>query len=346
MTIADRPGVAIGIGERYRDVVSDRWPAIVAPQHDELLSSWLRRLAYANGVAPRAFARVLDLGPGMRAASVDLRLPADVARLLHAHTGLSLRKLSAMPMTSSPLKPLLLPLRSDGRRGSSTWLQFCSRCLADDAQPYFRRRWRFATQVSCLIHGCGLRDRCPSCANRIAAFDQDELVPQHFCYICGFDLRRASNVAVRAPARRLDRCINDICRLEAITGSLTTSSLVQRLLDMPATAGVYPTLNLVGLSTAARIRCMERLAEQPVNWLTTEDDFVVAHRRRLILAAGGHAPLIAYIVTKLERRAQRHLPTSRPPQAAELPAVLGAYLRIREADHPPTRRNRGPVGDR
>uniref|UniRef100_UPI003F49A7E3 TniQ family protein n=1 Tax=Ensifer adhaerens TaxID=106592 RepID=UPI003F49A7E3 len=117
-----------------------------------MLSSWLRRLAYANGVAPRAFARVLDLGPGMRAASVDLRLPADVARVLHAHTGLSLRKLSAMPMTSSPLKPLLLPLRSDDRRGSSTWLQFCPRCLADDAQPYIRRRWRFATQVSCLIH--------------------------------------------------------------------------------------------------------------------------------------------------------------------------------------------------
>ncbi|MCY1740900.1 hypothetical protein [Ensifer sp. SL37] len=71
---------------------------------------------------------------------------------------------------------------------------------------------------------------------------------------------------------------------------------------------------------------MERLAEQPVNWLTTEDDAVVAHRRRLILAAGGHAPLIAHIVTTLERRAQRYLPTSWPPPAAELPAVLGAYV--------------------
>ncbi|MBP1876339.1 hypothetical protein J2Z19_006089 [Ensifer adhaerens] len=131
-------------------------------------------------------------------------------------------------MKSSPLKQLLLPLRNDGRRGSSTWLQFCPRCLADDAQPYFRQRWRFATQVSCLIHGCGLRDRCPCCASRIAPFDQVELVPQHFCAGCGFDLRRAPNIVVRAPARRLDRCINDICRMEAITGSLTRGNPGQR----------------------------------------------------------------------------------------------------------------------
>ncbi|NRP21985.1 hypothetical protein LPJGGPFB_05244 [Ensifer adhaerens] len=228
MTICDGPGLAIGIGERYRDVVSDRWPSVVAPQHDELLSSWVHRLAYANGVAPRAFARVLGLSPGMWSATLDPRLPVYVARLLHARTGLSLRKLSVMPMKSSPLKQLLLPLRNDGRRGSSTWLQFCPRCLADDAQPYFRQRWRFATQVSCLIHGCGLRDRCPCCASRIAPFDQVELVPQHFCAGCGFDLRRAPNIVVRAPARRLDRCINDICRMEAITGSLTRGNPGQR----------------------------------------------------------------------------------------------------------------------
>lgn len=46
----------------------------------------------------------------------------------------------------------------------------------------------------------------------------------------------------------------------------------------PAAAGVYPASNLIGLSTAARIRCMERLAEQPVDWLTTDGDVVVAHR--------------------------------------------------------------------
>jgi hypothetical protein len=61
MTTVDAHAPAISILERYRDVVSDRWPVAVAPQPDELLSSWLHRLAHTNGVAPRAFARVLGL---------------------------------------------------------------------------------------------------------------------------------------------------------------------------------------------------------------------------------------------------------------------------------------------
>ncbi|CAN7752691.1 MULTISPECIES: TniQ family protein [unclassified Ensifer] len=87
--------------------------------------------------------------------SLDLRLHAEVARLLHAHTGLLPRKLSVMTMTLSPLKPLPLPLRLDGAAAVRP-LQFCSRCLADDAQPYFRRRWRLATRGRSL---CLLRTR-------------------------------------------------------------------------------------------------------------------------------------------------------------------------------------------
>ena len=52
-----------GIRIRYRDAVSDRWPVTVTPQPEELLSSWLHRLAYANGVATKALARVLGLSP-------------------------------------------------------------------------------------------------------------------------------------------------------------------------------------------------------------------------------------------------------------------------------------------
>lgn len=55
--------------------------------------------------------------------------------------------------TLSPLKSLLLPLRRDGRRDSSTWLQFCSRLLPMTHSRIFRRRWRLATRVSCPIHG-------------------------------------------------------------------------------------------------------------------------------------------------------------------------------------------------
>lgn len=327
MTAIDKLDLEIGIRERYWDVVSDRWPAIVSPQPDELLSSWVHRIAFANGIAPRQFARVLGLGTGMWSASLDIKLPDVVANLLHAQAGISILELSATPLVPSPVKPLLLPLRSSGRRGSSTWLQFCSRCLADDAEPHFRRRWRLATRFSCSKHGCGLRDRCPSCRNGIAVFDQTELVPQHYCAICGFDLRRAAVVVVSAAARRLDRCIDDICRLEAMTGSLSTSTLVRRLLSVPRISGNRPTASLTTLSTSARIRCFEQLAERPSDWLIADDDVVAVHWRRSILLAGGHGPLITLVAGALERRRQRHATTSRPP-AAELSALLGAYARI------------------
>ncbi len=327
MTADDTPGLAIGLRERYRDIVLDRWPVIVAPQADELLSSWVHRLAYANGVAPRAFASVLGLGRGMWSASLDVRLPTNVVTLLNARTGVSPQQLMTMSLAQSPLKPLLLPLRGKGLRRTSTWLQFCSRCLICDEQPYFRWQWRLATRVSCLDHGCGLRDRCPSCRSRIAVFDQNELVPQHFCACCGFDLRRAPNVSVSAAARRLDRCIDDICRLEAITGSINKSNLVPHLLSMPTFAGINSPTPLSGLSTSARVRCFERLVGRPLDWLLVDDNLEAAHWRRLILSVGGHGPLVGLLTNALERRRLR---TKRRAMAAKLSDVLAAYVRIME----------------
>jgi Zn ribbon nucleic-acid-binding protein len=333
MTVTDAPGLAIEIQEQYREIVSDRWPVIVAPQRDELLSSWLHRLAFANGIASRPFARVLGLGTGMWSASLDIKLPDDVANLLQARTGVSPHELSATSLGRSPLKPLLLPLRCNGRRDSSTWLQFCSRCLAEDAEPYFRRRWRLATRISCSKHRCGLRDRCPSCHGLIAVFAQTELVPQHYCVACGYDLRRASKKPVSPPARLLDQCIDDICRLEAMTGSLLRNSLVQRLLNVPSIAGTFSTTALTSLSTSARIRCVERLATRPSDWLTVDHDLVAAHWRRSILQAGGHGPLIALLADGLERQRHRRPSTNRRTPTVELSALLGAYVRTMDASH-------------
>ena len=72
-------GFAIEIRERYLDVAGDRWPAAPSPQPDELLSSWLHRLAIANGVAPRPFAGVFGLGGGMWSPHLDVRIPHELA---------------------------------------------------------------------------------------------------------------------------------------------------------------------------------------------------------------------------------------------------------------------------
>ncbi|MGO4568274.1 TniQ family protein [Rhizobium sp. 2YAF20] len=270
-------GPTIAIRERYDEVVSDRWPGFVRPQRDELLSSWVHRLAFANGIAPRSFGRVLGFSGGMWSPSLDMNFQTDAVNILRAHTGVPLPRLSAMSLKGSPLKRLLLPLRDDGSRRGPTWLQFCPQCLAEDGQPNFRKHWRLAIKISCSKHRCGLRDRCPFCRNRIAAFNQAALVPQHYCARCGFDLRLSSKVPVSPSARLLDQCIFDICKLEAMTGSLDRSSLVRRLLHSPGICSLDPATPLVNLSASARIRCMGRLAAQPNDWLTDDDDIAVSH---------------------------------------------------------------------
>ncbi|MBB4243640.1 hypothetical protein GGD54_004397 [Rhizobium tropici] len=256
----------------------------------------------------------------------------DAVSVLSEHTGVLVPRLWAMSLKGSPLKRLLLPLRDDGRRRGSTWLQFCSQCLAEDAQPYFRRQWRLANRVSCQHHRCGLRDRCPSCRSRIAVFNQVELVPQHFCATCGFDLRQASKVPVSPSIRSLDQCVHDICRLEAIASTLLKNSLVRRLLAIPDLCGQYPTVSLVRLSTSARVRCFARLAirQNDYNWLIDDDDAVIAVWRRSILSAGGHAPFIELLANALERKRRRCLPVKRPRPTTELSTFLTAYLRMME----------------
>ncbi len=46
----DPAWLAIEVQPRYRDLLSGHWPVVVRPEPDELLSSWLHRLAFGNGL--------------------------------------------------------------------------------------------------------------------------------------------------------------------------------------------------------------------------------------------------------------------------------------------------------
>lgn len=320
-------GFAIEIRERYQDVAGDRWPAAVDPQPDELLSSWLHRLAVANGVAPRSFAGVLGFCGGMWSARLDLRLPEDLAAWLGARTGVASEAISAMVMSDGALTPLLLPLRETARRSRSTWIQYCALCLADDRAPYFRRSWRLASRISCFRHGCGLRDRCPACRGGIAPFAQTDLIPHQVCARCGFDLRGAAMIFVEARARRLERSIDDICKAEIAKRSSAIHEWVARLLRVSVVAGVGSGRPLANLSTSVRIRCFERLAQRADDGLIAAADDAVARRRRPTLAAGGRDGLIARFVDFIDQHQRLPRSARAQPPGVDLAALLAAYAR-------------------
>lgn len=325
---AARSAFAVEIRERYLDIARDRWPVSVDPLPDELLSSWLHRLALANGIVPRSFAGALGFDERMWSPRLDLCLPRHVAKLLADQTGLAIEDISGMTTSGGAMAPLLLPLRDSAHRNRSTWMQYCPQCLAADDAPYFRRQWRLASRVSCFAHGCGLRDRCPACHAGIATFDQGELVPQHFCARCGFDLRAAPKASIKAAVRRLERAIADICRVEAAKGSAKTSDAVSRVLRTPVVADVRSGRTLTNLSTAARIRCFEALAAKPPEWLVKDMDTADAYRRWMIVAAGGHEALISRFVEFLEKHQGSPRPKRFQVVGADRRALFRAYLKI------------------
>ena len=321
-------GFAIEIRERYLDVVGDRWPAAPSPQPDELLSSWLHRLAIANGVAPRSFAGVLGLGGAMWSPRLDVRLPHELAAWLGVRTGVPPEAISAMAMTEGALAPLLLPLRETACRSRSTWTQFCASCLAEDRAPYFRRSWRFASRISCFRHGCGLRDRCPACRGGIAPFAQKELIPHYVCARCGFDLRGAARISVEAAARRLERSIDDLCKAEIAKRSPAIHEWVARLLRVPVTVGLGKGRPLANLPASARIHCFERLARKAdEGLLIAAAGETVGRRRRMAPGPGGRDGLIARFVNVVDGRQGPPRFVRAQPAGLDLATLLAAYAR-------------------
>ncbi|MEW6439056.1 TniQ family protein [Rhizobium sp. 60-20] len=327
---------AVEIRERYLDIARDRWPISIDPKPDELLSSWLHRVGQANGISPRSFAGVLGVGGAMWSARFDLRIPRAIAVLLSDRTEISPEALTTMAMSDWVLAPLLLPLRENANRNRSTWLQYCPLCLGEDESPYFRRQWRLASRISCFVHGCGLRDRCPACRSAIAVFDQRDLVPQHFCVRCGFDLRTARKVSVKGGARRLERAIADIFRVELARSPTTESStavrdVVSRVLRASAATDDSLAMSLTSLASMARIRWFEQLAGEPLDWLVADKDAAVTHRRWSILAAGGQDRLVACFadfLDKCQARPRSRRLIRRGAGGIGLADLLAAYRRV------------------
>ena len=186
-------------------------------------------------------------------------------------------------------------------------IQYCASCLAEDRAPHFRWSWRLASRISCLRHGCGLRDRCPACRGGVAPFAQTELVAQHVCVPCGFDLRRAARASVTVAARRLERAIDYLCSAGPADGSSRIEALVASLLRVPGVAGGSSLL----LSPTCRRR---RASVASSNW---RKELVMVRSRSSWTSAARGAD------RRRSRRSIRVVPTSRiwwRPMCASQPA--------------------------
>ena len=324
-------GPAIEVQPRLATIVPQRWPVALVPARDELLSSWLHRLAHAHGLSPRHFGARLGLGSGAWSARLDLDAPEFVLSLLHRETGVGRDRIADMTIGAEPWRALLLPLRWNDETGRrATWLQFCPLCLAGDATPYFRRGWRRASVMTCRRHGAALLDRCPSCAQGLAPFGSCARLAQHVCACCDFDLRDARPPRLARATRRGVDLIDDLVRWEAAEGVLARSALIARVLALPTLGRRAGGDSFARLSTAERIRCVARLENRLALHLGADLDPRLTDGRRAIIAEGGVGPLLEALPRLLKGFARPVRPRRiDAPPAIDLASLLSAYAAVR-----------------
>lgn len=186
---------------------SPLWPIRYKPYPDELLTSWLVRLAYGQGLKVQTFCNIIfgnrhqvwnrdmdRLGSewlvGELSRCTGTPLAKAYGTTLRAYEGVLYPKFRA---TGS--LPWIQTLKMYHRRREGYGMQFCGACLAGGPWPYFRKAWRVSFNTICVRHDRMLHDRCPECGSAVmfhrmemgrgSAFDVDSMAA---CHACGFNL--------------------------------------------------------------------------------------------------------------------------------------------------------------
>ncbi|NLR75306.1 TniQ family protein [Leeia aquatica] len=193
-----------------KGLTASLWPVRYKPYPDELLTSWLIRLAWGHGLKAQTFCnRVFGGRHQVWNRDSDRLAPVWLINALVEQTGTprqivygtTLRAYEGIlyphfrPSGTLPwVQTLMVYHRS--RRGYG--VQFCPVCLAEDECPYFRRAWRVSFNTMCMRHGVMLHDRCPACGMPVVYHRMEmgrgsvfEVGSMADCHACGFSLVEA-----------------------------------------------------------------------------------------------------------------------------------------------------------
>jgi hypothetical protein len=175
------------------------WLFCPRPQPDELLSSWLHRLALINRRADHVLCKFMFGDVAVWTRDVDRHFPAHLIPTLAEWTRVPEERIAhtmlapyAGRLTESVrlrgVAPWILPLGVYHRIRRRPGLQYCAACLRSEP-PYARRAWRLSPVTVCPKHLNVLRDGCPRCG---LPFMFHRLRPTLSglcaCPRCGFDL--------------------------------------------------------------------------------------------------------------------------------------------------------------
>lgn len=149
------------------------WTFNIPIHPDELLSSWLIRIALKHACSPLSLTG--EIWPDFRSWTIDLdrNLPDKHLNTLSVFSGVPSKSISnvllknyasCITMNNSLPRghwPWILSIGSRNRKHSSG-IQVCPECL-NTSDPYYKTQWRFAWHTICEVHKIPLIQRCPHC---------------------------------------------------------------------------------------------------------------------------------------------------------------------------------------
>jgi hypothetical protein len=188
------------------------WPAHPHPLPDELLTSWIVRTAFANGLSQYEFIKNISKSINIKYSNIDQSTPDKLLDILSIHCGISISSLYSLSIASLTeftfknelsFKNWIIPTRPLLKKVHNFGLQFCPQCISNDQIPYFRRSWRLAFLTYCPEHRVFLHQCCPFCGFPITSlFSSSSLKtrginPLTHCTKCGFPLSQSPIESVR-----------------------------------------------------------------------------------------------------------------------------------------------------
>ena len=226
------------------------WPAHFRPLPDELFSSWVVRLALANGDKLHSFTKhtigntplwnrdpdrsVSERSLAAFALKTNTTLPLLRNTTLRRYEG-SIAARVFMTTASAQITTLGI----HHRRRRHFGLQFCRMCLAEDNEPYFRTRWRLAMMPLCTKHRVVLADSCTNCEapampHRCDVSDRDHAGTGSLstCFECNSSLFEGELVSPDEDAFRMQNKLErSLCRLP-LAGGADYTNLSPSLFDL------------------------------------------------------------------------------------------------------------------